>query len=576
VQQTMHVDPHRPFPRRFVPQDADMGDWTQIEPLFRELLARPLTTVEALEQALLDSSELSATIKEERAKRYIAMTSQTDDPVREAAYLHFVEQIDPKLKPAWFAFQQAYLRSPARKALPQVRYGVLDRFLENEVALFREANVPLETTDALLRKSYQKTVGAMTVTFQGEEQTLQQMAKYLEEPNRALRQQAWELVVARRLRDKNTLEELYDQMLVVRAKIAANAGFPDYRDFAFRKSRRFDYTPQDCLEFHDAVEHRVLPLVRTLREKRRRQLGVEPLRPWDLQVDPRHRPPLRPFTTAEELLTGTEGIFRRVDPELGEQFKFMRQEGLLDLESRKGKAPGGYQSSLEERRWPFIFMNAVGLDHDVRTLLHEGGHAFHQLASRDEPLILYREPPLEFAEVASMGMEMLAGRHLDVFYRQPEDQRRAYQALLEDMIEIYPWIATIDAFQHWIYTHPGHTRDARKTAWVETFNRFSTTVDWSGYEDARDYLWQRQLHLFVAPFYYIEYGIALTGALQVWRRSREDYGGAVQRYWQALTLGGSRPLPELFSAAGATFRFDAATLAPLVDALAEELASVTP
>ncbi len=568
----MHVDPRQTFPRRFVPTNADMGDWAQIEPLFHQLLARPLTTVAELEQMLLEQSELHAAIAEERTKRYIAMTSQTDDPVREAAYLHFVEEIDPKTKPLWFALERAYLASPARQALPMHRYGVMDRTVENDVTLFREANVPLETQEALLQKAYQKLIGAMTVTFQGREQTLQQMAKYLDEPARDLRQQAWELSARRRLQDKGALEGLFDQLLALRRQIATNAGFADYRDYAFRRRRRFDYTPQDCLAFHDAVERTVLPIVRTLREKRRRLLGVDQLRPWDLQVDPRQRPPLHPFTTAQELLTGSENIFRRVDPELGAQFRFMREEQLLDLESRKGKAPGGYQSTLEERRWPFIFMNAVGRDDDVRTLLHEGGHAFHQLAARTEPLAWYREPPLEFAEVASMGMELLASRHLEAFYPRPDERHRAYRSLLEENLEIYPWIATIDAFQHWIYTHPEHTPDEREAAWVTTFNRFSTTVNWTGFEDVRAYYWHRQLHLFLEPFYYVEYGIALTGALQVWRQSREDYRGAVQRYWQALALGGSRSLPELFRAAGATFRFDAATLAPLVDSLAEELA----
>ncbi len=576
MQKLMHVDVRRPFPRRFVPADADMGDWAHIEPLFRELLSRHPSTAEELEQALRDASELDAAIKHERTKRYIAMTSQTDDPVREAAYEHFVEHIDPKTKPLWFALQQAYLQSPTRKLLPVERYKVLDRTVENAVSLFREQNVPLGTQDALLRKTYEKTLGAMTVTFHGKEQTLPQMAKYLEEPDRAVRQQAWELVAARRLQDKDTLEDLYDQMLALRAQIATNAGFQHYRDYAFRRFRRFDYTPQDCLLFHDAVERTVLPLVRSLMEDRRRLLSVAPLRPWDLQVDPRHRPPLRPFATAEELVQGAEAIFRRVDSELGEQFKFMRDEHLLDLESRKGKAPGGYQESLEEYRWPFIFMNAVGREEDVRTLLHEGGHAFHQLAAREEPLLTYRHSPLEFAEVASMGMEFLAARHLDVFYKTPEDFTRAYRATIEDMIEIFPWIATIDAYQHWIYTHPGHTRAERRVAWLQTFDRFSPIVDWTGYEEARAYAWHRQRHLFVAPFYYIEYGIALTGALQVWLRSRQDFRGAVQRYWQALSLGGSRPLPELFAAAGATFRFDAQTLKPLVDALALELARVAP
>lgn len=576
MQKLVSVDPRRAFPRRFVPANATMGEWAQIEPLFQQLLARDLATAEVLEQAILDASELAAALREERAKRYIAMTSQTDDPVREAAYQEFVEQIVPKIKPLWFALQQAYIRSPARQLLPPARYKVLDRTIENAVTLFREANVPLETQDTLLRQAYQKTAAAMTVSFQGKEQTLQQMAKYLEEPDRGIRQQAWELVIARRLQDKDHLEDLYDQMLALRAQIAVNAGFRDYREYVFRRFGRFDYTPEDCQRFHDAVEETVLPLVRGLMEERRRLLGVGRLRPWDLFVDPRHRPPLRPFATADELVKGMEEIFRRADPDLGAQFKFMHEEHLLDLESRKGKAPGGYQDSLEERRWPFIFMNAVGRDYDVRTLLHEGGHAFHQLAAREEPLTAYRHAPLEFAEVASMGMELLASRHLDVFYKEPEEFKRAYRATLEDMLGIFPWVAIIDAFQDWVYTHPGHTREERKAAWLRTFDRFSPIVDWTDYEEVRAYYWHRQLHLFTSPFYYIEYGIALMGALQVWLHSRRDYRGAVQRFWQALALGGSRPLPELFAAAGATFRFDTQTLKPLADALAEELARIGP
>jgi len=567
----MQVDPRRPFPRRFVPHDADMGDWAQIEPLFAQLLERPLDSVEALERWLIDCSELSGAIAEERTRRYIAMTTQTDDPVREQAYNHFVEQIDPKTKPLWHALEVRYLQHPARRLLPVDRYAVMDRIVENNVALFREENIPLETQEALLAKDYQKVTGAMTITYRGQELTLQQAAKYLEETDRSVRQQVWELVARRRLQDRGTMEEIYDRLVALRTQIARNAGFENYRDYAFKKRRRFDYTPQECFEFHDGVEQAMLPLVTRIYEARRRTLGVPTLRPWDTQVDPRGRPPLRPFTAVDELVKGCEEIFRRVDPALGDQFRFMWEERLLDLESRKGKAPGGYQSTLHERRWPFIFMNAVGRDDDLRTLLHEGGHAFHQLAAREEPLIYYRHSPLEFAEVASMGMELLAAPHLNVFYTQEADYRRSYRNTLEDAVLIFPWIATIDAFQHWVYTHPAHTPEERRRAWVEIYARFQPSLDWSGYEEARDVLWHRQLHLFTSPFYYIEYGIAQTGALQVWLHSRRDHRAAVERYWQALALGGSKPLPRLFEAAGARFRFDAATLKPLADAVAEEL-----
>jgi oligoendopeptidase F len=567
----MQVDPRREFPRRFVPQAAAMGEWAQLAPLFQALLTRPITSAAELEQWLFDCSELSAAIAEERTRRYIAMTTQTDDPVREQAYNHFVQEIDPRTKPMWHALEVRYLQSPYRRQLPAERYAVMDRIVETNVALFRPENVPLETEEALLAKDYQKITGAMTVTVRGTELTLQQAAKYLEEPDRAVRQEVWALVARRRLQDREAIDDLYDRLIVLRDRIARNAGFATYRDYVFKRRRRFDYTPEDCLQFHRGVEQAVLPLVNRIYEARRRRMGLTTLRPWDTLVDPLGRPPLRPFATIEELLAGCEEIFRRVDPALGAQFRFMREERLLDLESRKGKAPGGYQSTLHERRWPFIFMNAVGRDDDVRTLLHEGGHAFHQLASREDPLIFYRTTPYEFAEVASMGMELLAAPHLDVFYREEGEFRRAYRNTLEDAVLLLPWIATIDAFQHWVYTHLGHRREERLGAWLEIYRRFQPSIDWSGYADAEGWLWHRQLHLFTSPFYYIEYGIAQTGALQIWLQSRRDYRAAVERYWQALRLGGSRPLPQLFEAAGATFRFDHATLKPLADAVGEEL-----
>jgi oligoendopeptidase F len=567
----MQVDPRRPFPRRFVPASANIGDWAQIEPLFKQLQDRPIHAVGDLEQWLVDCSELAAAISEERTRRYIAMTVQTDDPAREAAYQEFIEQIDPKVKPYWHSLEVNYLHNPFRASLATDRYAVLDRIVENNVALFRQQNIPLETQDTLLMKDYQKTTGAMTIVYRGEELTLQHASKFLEEPARAIRQEVWELVARRRLQDQETLEGLYDQMVALRTQIAGNAGFPNYRDYIFKRRRRFDYTPEDCFQFHEGVERAVVPLVRKILEDRRRTLSVDPLRPWDTLVDPKGRPPLRPFSKIDDLTVGIEEVFRRVDPALGAQFRFMWEEKLLDLDSRKGKAPGGYQSTLHERRWPFIFDNAVGRDDDVRTMLHEGGHAFHQLAAREQPLIHYRNAPLEFAEVASMGMELLAAPHLDVFYKTREDYARSYRATLEDAVSILPWVATIDAFQHWVYTHPGHTRAQRTQAWLEVFRRFSSVVDWSGYDEALAYAWHRQLHLFLAPFYYIEYGIAETGALQIWTRSRTNHREAVERYWQALALGGSKPLPRLFDAAGAQFRFDYDTLAPLMDAIATEL-----
>ena len=503
------------------------------------------------------------------------MTCQTDDPEREAAYLAFVREIEPKLKPIQNEIRAKYLDSPHRAELPRDRYHVFDRAQANRRALFREANIPRETELAELEQQYQKIIGAMTVTFRGEERTPAQMAPFLEENDRSVRQTAWELVAERRLAERDTLDALFDRMLALRVAIAREAGFPDFVAYAFRSRERFDYGVRETTDFHRAIERVVVPLANQLQEERRRALGVETLRPWDLAVDPLGRPPLRPFRDVEQLAKGVEAIFTSVDPDLGGQFAYMRSHGLLDLINRKGKAPGGYQTTLEDDRLPFIFMNAVGLDSDVRTLLHEGGHAFHALASRGEPLAAYRESPIEFCEVASMAMELLGARDLERFY-DDQDANRSYRQLLEGIVQILPWIATVDAFQHWIYAHPDQTRDDRRQAWAALLDRFGGIVDWSGSEEARAHSWHRQLHIFLYPFYYIEYGIAQLGALQVWQRALTDRSGAVAAYRRALSLGGARPLPELFAAADIRFDFHERTLAPLMDALRAELDKIGP
>jgi oligoendopeptidase F len=410
----------------------------------------------------------------------------------------------------------------------------------------------------------------LTVTFRGEEKTLVAMTRYLEEPDRALREEAWRIVAGRRLLETDRFEELFDRLVQLREKIAANAGFPNYRDYAFRARGRFDYTPADCENFHKAIEREVMPVFRELQRERKSQLGVETLRPWDLAVDPLNRPPLRPFTETQELESGSQRIFDRTDPELSAQFAELRSLRLLDLANRKGKAPGGYQSTLAESRVPFIFMNAVGMHRDIETILHEAGHAFHSIAAREEDLYSYRSAPIEFCEVASMAMELLAAEHLDVFYK-PEEVRRARRVHLEGIMGVFPWIATIDAFQHWVYTHPGHTRNERAKAWLDLLDRFGGDVDWTGLESARANLWHKQLHVFLYPFYYVEYGIAQLGALQVWANSKKDRATALSQYKAGLKLGGSRPLPELFATAGCRFDFGADTIRPLIGRVRSEI-----
>ncbi len=563
------MNPTARYPRRFVPADLAPADWDAVSRCF-DALERDLNAPGAdLEHWLASASEFASVLAEEKERRFVAMTCRTDDPETVRRFEEFVQGIEPKLKPRWHALHSGYLRHAKRSGLDPGRWRIHDRAVENEVSLFRPENVALEAEEEGLMQEYNKIAGAQTVRFRGEEQTLVRMESRLEEQDRALRQEAWEAIWARRLQDREALDALYDKLIALRGRLAANAGQTDYRAYIFRKRERFDYGPEHCFQFHQGVERAVMPRLRALDAERKRRLGVDPLRPWDLGVDPRNAPPLRPFATAEELYRGCREMFRRVHPEFAE----LAEEIRLDLDNRKGKAPGGYQTSFEEERRPFIFMNATGTNRDVITMLHEGGHAFHYLLTREEPVLRYRYAPIEFCEVASMGMELLALPHYEVFYGA-EEARRARVRQLERTIRVLPMVATIDAFQHWIYLNPGGGRDARTAAWRGLSRRFAGGEDWSGYETQFAAGWQRILHLYTHPFYFIEYGIAQIGALQIWSRARRDPAGAVAAYRRALALGGTRPLPELFRAADLVFDFSEATLAPLAEEIGGELAKL--
>ncbi len=563
------------FERRFVPQKIDLGDWDQIEPLFTSLRERTTASAEELERWLLDLSELTACLQEEGSRRHIAKTCHTDDEEIERRHLHFVTEIIPKMKPCLHAIEEKYLASEHRAALDRHRYLVHDRDVQNDITLYREENIPLQVEDSRLKSEHEKVTGAQTVEFRGQTQTMPQMNRFLEETNRTTREEAWCAMAARRLRDADTLSDMFDKMLDLRHRVAINAGFDNFRDYQHRYLARFDYTPADCVAFQQAVEAVVVPGARRLAEERTRLLAVETLRPWDLSVDPLGRPPLRPFETSDELIRGCRAVFEGVSPLLAEKFDVLSRNGLLDLDSRPAKAPGGYQSTLDEIRLPFIFMNAAGTNRDVFTLLHEGGHAFHALATRREPLLAYRQAPIEFCEVASMGMEMMALDTLENFY-DAQSAQRARRMQLEMLYWIFPWVAQVDAFQHWLCTHPGHSRDDRRDAWLALDERFIPGVDWSGHETWRGLRWQAQLHLFHVPFYYIEYGIAQLGAIQLWLSHRENPGRAIENYLSGLALGGSRPLPELFQAAGLTFDLGEKTMRTLFNAVEAELARLPP
>jgi oligoendopeptidase F len=558
-----------PFPRRFVAAELSVEKWEDIAPYYDKLGSRPVDTKKELEGWLTDLSELKSVVDEFVTRRYIAMTCQTDDDARKDAYLYCVREMEPKMTEWDDKLLRKYLGSPARGELDMGYFARLDRMFRVTVELFDERNIPIQTKLSELSQSYQETMGAMTVVIDGKELTLQQATVFLREPDRSVRQKAFQSTVERRMRDREKLDGLFDEMLALRSQFAANLKLPSYMDYCF-KSKLRDYTPDDCLAFHDAIEKTAVPLARQINKRRAEDMGLDAIKPWDTACDPKSRPPLRPFEKAEELFNGVTAVFAGVDTRLGEMFGSLGFS--VDLDSRKGKAPGGYQTTLEEARVPFIFTNAVGLQDDVNTLLHEGGHAFHTLQSRLNGHVWYRHAPMEFSEVASMSMELAGGDFLSPFYKTADEKARAKRERLESVVSIFPWVAQVDAFQRWIYTHPGHTPKERDRAWLALTERFSTGVDWSGTPGgALESSWHRQLHIFEVPFYYIEYAIAQMGALQIYRRFKTDPKTAIEGYLSALSLGGGKPVNELFSSAGIKFDFTDRLLGELMEFTKKEM-----
>ncbi len=576
----------KPSFSEFIPSTLDATRWDSIKPLVDALLARPVNSKADLEKWLLDRSELEAACAEAKADIYITMTCDTDDKQAQAAYSAYIENVSPKLSPAFFALDQRFVELSAKFPL-DARYNVLARAVKADVDIFREENVALETELAQLGQKFEQVAGAMSVTFDGQERTLPQMARYQELPDRAMREGAWRAVSERRFQDVDALNDIYDQMVMLRDKVARNAGFSNYVGYAFKSMHRFDYTVKDCEKFHAGVEAAVVPLVRQLEKQRAKELKVDQLRPWDLGVDPKGRGPLKPFVGGAELMSKSVRACDKLDPRLGQMLRQLgdgnesrgsKSGACLDLDSRKGKAPGGYQYMRDRTRRPFIFMNAAGLHKDVETMVHEAGHAFHSMLCDTEPMLAYRHSPIEFAEVASMSMELLTMKHWggsDSFYPNQEDFQRSQREQLKRSVLLLPWIATIDAFQQWIYANPRHTRAQREAIWLSLDDRFGSSCSWDGIEKFRPYLWQRQLHLFTHPFYYIEYGIAQLGALQLWLISLEKgESAAVENYMAGLRLGGSKPLPELFKSAGLTFDFGPDMVKRLADRVQVELAKL--
>jgi len=560
--------------RKFLPDKLKISSWEVIEPYFIQLLERDIHSKEELETWLKHRSELEAFVSEDLAWRYVRMTCNTEDSSLESSYLFFINEIEPKISPLSDKMNKKLIECKFINELDHDKYFIYLRGIKKEIEIFREKNVPLFAEISTESQKYGSIIGSMMVEIEGKELTLQQASNYLKNPDRKLREEAFKKINEKRMTHADELDELFNKLIALRHKVAINAGFPNFRDYMFAAMGRFDYTPEDCFKFHEAIQKEVMPLVKDFTVKREKELGFK-LRPWDNDVDTKNRPALEPFTSGQDLLDKTISCFRKVDDYFAWCIQTMDDMGRLDLESRKGKAPGGYNYPMAETNVPFIFMNAASSTRDVETMVHEGGHAVHSFLSKDLELSSFKSCPSEVAELASMSMELISYEGQDEFYRNKEDFNRAKEEHLEGIIKILPWIATIDKFQHWIYTNPAHSVDERRSYWIELSKEFGTgMIDWSGYEDIQMYGWQKQLHLYEVPFYYIEYGMAQLGALAVWRNYIHNKPKAIEQYKAALTLGYTKTIGEIYQAAGIEFNFSASYIKELMSFVKEELAEL--
>ncbi|TAH04675.1 MAG: M3 family oligoendopeptidase [Sphingobacteriales bacterium] len=563
------------LPRNYLPQTFALTNWDAIAPFFKDLAERPITSLEDLEQWLKDSSELEAAISEDACWRQIKMTCDTENKTLEEAFIYFVTQIQPQIQPYADALNRKLIDCPFTNQLNTDKYFTYLRSVKKSIELFREENIPLLSELSVLGQQFGVVSGKMTITLNQKEYTLQQAAKFLESHDRTLREEVYRKINDRRLQDNETLDDLYSQLIAKRHQVALNAGFENYRDYKFKELGRFDYSKEDCYQFHEAVKEYVVPLVNKIYEQKKQKLQLATLRPWDTEAEPAGTNPLRPFTNGNELLEKSIACFQKIRPFFADCLRTMSQMGHFDLESRKGKAPGGYNCPLAESGAPFIFMNAAGQMCDVTTMVHEGGHAVHSFLAHPLELSSFKEYPMEVAEVASMAMELFSMDYWDVFFNNNEELTRAKEHQLERVITIFPWIATIDKFQHWVYENPTHTKEERASRWMEILNEFATTaIDFSNLETYRKYNWQRQLHLFEVPFYYIEYGIAQLGAIGLWRQYKVNKEDTLDKYMQALSLGGTKTLPELYKSAGLTFSFSGNNIKQLMDFVGLEMKEV--
>ena len=550
-------------------EDLLKWTWAEIEPYYKDLQGCTLNE-DNVHEWLKDWSDLSRHVFEIQFRLEVLTTVDTTDTKSEEAYKKFFDEIFPNMQAGENALKQKMLAS----GLEPKGFEIALRNMRAEADLFREENLSLLSEEQKTLMEYDKIMGAQTVQWEGQERTISQMYPLQLEKDRGTREKAYRLVLERQFADFEALGEVWSNVMPMRKQIAANANLPDYRSYMWQQKLRFDYTPEDAQSFHRAIEEVVVPAAARVRARRCKRLGIDSVRPWDTEVDPFGSEPIRPFKTMDELNAGTRSIFDKVDPELGRRYQIMVDEGLLDLENRKGKAPGGYCTIFPVSNRPFIFMNSVGTHADVQTLLHEGGHSFHVFETAGIELFHNINTPMEFNEVASMAMEFLGSRYLfdSGMYTEAEAARARIEHLETNLI-FWPYMAVVDAFQHWIYDNHDLATDPVKCSeqWSQLVDRYMVGLDWTGLEQYKATRWQRQLHIYKAPFYYVEYGLAQLGAAQVWANSLNNYDGAVMAYRRALSLGGTVTLPELFQAADAKFAFDAPTLKHSVDLMEQTI-----
>lgn len=559
--------------RTFVAEEFVPEKWDTIEPYYKQLLEAEIIDPDSFRTWLRNRSELESILSENAGWRYIKMTCDTSNEDHQKAYSYFVTEIEPKIAPLNHQLNEKVIDSPFKDRINDPAFSILFKNIEKDFKIFREENIPLKTAIQNNSKEFGSISGAMTVNIDEKEMTLQQAGTILESTDREKREEAYMKISNRRYQDKDKLDKLFNKLISLRNQVAKNADFDNFRDYMFTAMGRFDYTPQDCFDFHESAQKEIVPILNQLASERKNQLGLPQLKPWDKGVDPTNKPPLVPFKDTSDLIEKTIACFSRLDPFLGECIRTMNEIKHLDLDSRIGKAPGGYNYPLSEIGIPFIFMNATSTLRDLVTILHEGGHAVHSIVTKDLELVDFKHTPSEVAELASMSMELISMDHWEIFFEDEEELKRAKKEHLEQIIQTLPWVAVIDKFQHWIYENPTHSIEDRLAKWNEILDAFSDeTTDWSGLEKFKEYIWQKQLHLFEVPFYYIEYGFAQLGAIAVWKNYKENPKHGLDGYLAALKLGYTKSIPEIYKAANIEFNFSREYISDLISFVKSEMA----